>query len=134
VKGFGQLAQNCFWLLRKVDPISRSMAIGLKSQGSRSLSVSAPRRPSVSAYGLIRRGCSPANLANARYAMAACAAWRAWPTADGGRLAQQTRLAGEAIKPGQGAGASSPAAPLQPLPGASPPAGSDQATEQETAC
>ena len=44
---------------------------------------------------------------------------------------QQARLAGQAIKPGQGA--SSPAAPLQPLPGASPPAGSDQATPQETA-
>ena len=26
----------------------------------------------------------------------------AWPAADGGRLAQQTRLAGQAIKPGQG--------------------------------
>jgi hypothetical protein len=53
-------------------------------------------------------------------------------TADGGRLAQQTRLADQAIKPGQGA--SSPAAPLQPLPGASPPAGGDQAAQQETAC
>ena len=87
------------------------------------------RLPAALAYGLIRRGCSLANLANARYAMAAR---RAWPAADGGRLAQQTRLAGQAIKPGQGA--SSPAAPLQPLPGASPPVGSDQATEQETAC
>ena len=87
------------------------------------------RLPAALAYGLIRRGCSPANLANARYAMAT---WWAWPTADGGRLAQQTRLVGQAIKPGQGA--SSLAAPLQPLPGASPPAGSDQATEQETAC
>ena len=46
------------------------------------------RLPAAPAYGLIRRGCSPANLANARYAMAA---WWAWPTADGGRLAQQTR-------------------------------------------
>ena len=87
------------------------------------------RLPAALAYGLIRRGCSPANLVNARHAMAA--RW-AWPAAEGGRLAQQTRLAGQAIKPGQGA--SSPAAPLQPLPGASPPAGSDQATEQETAC
>ena len=74
--------------------------------------------PAAPAYGLIRRGCSPANLVNARHAMAA--RW-AWPAAEGGRLAQQTRLAGQAIKPGQGA--SSPAAPLQPLPGASPPAG-----------
>ena len=88
----------------------------------------ASRLPAALAYGLIRRGCSPANLVSARYAMAAR---RAWPAADGGRLAQQTRLAGQAIKPGQGA--SSPAAPLQPLPGASPPAGSDQAAPQETA-
>ena len=86
------------------------------------------RLPAALAYGLIRGRCGPANLANARYAMAA---WRAWPAADEGRLAQQTRLAGQAIKPGQGA--SSLAAPLQPLPGASPPAGSDQATQQETA-
>ena len=49
------------------------------------------RLPAALAYGLIRRGCSPANLANARYAMATR---RAWPAADGGRLAQQTRLAG----------------------------------------
>ena len=40
--------------------------------------------------------------------------------------------AGRAIKPGQGA--SNLAPPLQPLPGASPPAGSDQAAQQETAC
>ena len=52
------------------------------------------RLPATLAYGLIRRGCSPANLANARYAMAA---WRAWPTADGGRLAQQTKASGPAI-------------------------------------
>jgi hypothetical protein len=54
------------------------------------------RLPAALAYGLIRRGCSPANLASARYAMAAR---RAWPTADRGTLAQQTRLAGRAIKP-----------------------------------
>ena len=36
------------------------------------------------------------------------AARRAWPAAEGGRPAQQARLAGQAIKPGQGA--SSPAA------------------------
>eukprot|EP01046_Picozoa_sp_COSAG06_P011801 COSAG06_NODE_679_length_13142_cov_15.143832_7_plen_58_part_00 len=29
------------------------------------------RPPAALAHGLIRRGCSPANLANARYAMAA---------------------------------------------------------------
>ena len=58
------------------------------------------RLPAALACGLIRRGCSPANLVNARHAMAA---WRAWPAADGGRLAQQARLAGQAIKPGQGA-------------------------------
>ena len=57
----------------------------------------ASRLPAAPAYGLIRRGCSPANLVNARHAMAAR---RAWPAADGGRLAQQTRLAGQAIKPG----------------------------------
>ena len=49
------------------------------------------RLPAALAYGLIRRGCSPAN---ARHAMAA--RW-AWPAAEGGRLAQQTRLAGQAI-------------------------------------
>ena len=66
------------------------------------------RLPAALAYGLIRRGCSPADLAT--LAML-------WPR--GGHVPQQTK-AGRAIKPGQGA--SSPAAPLQPLPGASPPA------------
>ena len=79
------------------------------------------RLPAALAYKLIRRGCSPADLAT--LAML-------WPR--GGRGPQQTeagwhsrqRLAGRAIKPGQGA--SNLAPPLQPLPGASPPAGSDQ--------
>jgi hypothetical protein len=39
------------------------------------------RLPAAPAYGLIRRGCSPANLVNARHAMAA--RW-AWPAAEGG--------------------------------------------------
>ena len=78
------------------------------------------RLPAALAYGLIRRGCSPADLA--AHAML-------WPR--GGRVPQQTK-AGRAIKPGQGA--SNLAPPLQPLPGASPPAGSDQAAQQETAC
>ena len=78
------------------------------------------RLPAALAYGLIRRGCSPADLA--AHAML-------WPL--GGRVPQQTK-AGRAIKPGQGA--SNLAPPLQPLPGASPPAGSDQAAQQETAC
>ena len=76
------------------------------------------RLPAALAYGLIRRGCSsPADLA--AHAML-------WP-----RGPQQTKV-GRAIKPGQGA--SNLAPPLQPLPGASPPAGSDQAAQQETAC
>ena len=78
------------------------------------------RLPAALAYGLIRRGCSPADLA--AHAML-------WPR--GGHVPQQTK-AGRAIKPGQGA--SNLAPPLQPLPGASPPAGSDQAAQQETAC
>ena len=49
------------------------------------------RPPAALAYGLIRRGCSPANLASARYAMAA---WRARPAADGGGLAQRTKASG----------------------------------------
>jgi hypothetical protein len=53
--------------------------------------VQVSRLPAALAYGLIRRGCSPANLASARYAMAA---WRARPAADGGRLAQQTKASG----------------------------------------
>ena len=78
------------------------------------------RLPAALAYGLIRRGCSPADLAA-----------RAMLWLRGGRVPQQTK-AGRAIKPGQGA--SNLAPPLQPLPGASPPAGSDQAAQQETAC
>ena len=80
----------------------------------------ASRLPAALAYKLIRRGCSPADLAT--LAML-------WPR--GGHVPQQTK-AGRAIKPGQGA--SNLAPPLQPLPGASPPAGGDQAAQQETAC
>ena len=72
----------------------------------------ASRLPAALAYKLIRRGCSPADLAT--LAML-------WPR--GGHVPQQTK-AGRAIKPGQGA--SNLAPPLQPLPGASPPAGGDQ--------
>ena len=50
-----------------------------------------PRLPAALAYKLIRRGYSPTNLANARYAMAA--RW-ARPAADGGRLAQLTKASG----------------------------------------
>ena len=57
--------------------------------------------PAALAHGLIRRGCSPADLA--AHAML-------WPR--GGRVPQQTK-AGRAIKPGQGA--SNLAPPLQPL-------------------
>ena len=64
------------------------------------------RLPAALAYKLIRRGCSPADLAT--LAML-------WPR--GGHVPQQTK-AGRAIKPGQGA--SNLAPPLQPLPGASP--------------
>ena len=46
------------------------------------------------AYGLIRRGCSPAKLGTARYAMAA---WRARPAADKGRPGDQARPRG--LKP-----------------------------------
>ena len=49
------------------------------------------RLPATLAYKLIRRGCSPANLDSARHAMAAR---RAWPAADGGGLAQQTKASG----------------------------------------
>jgi hypothetical protein len=61
------------------------------------------RLPAALAYKLIRRGCSPADLAT--IAML-------WPR--GGHVPQQTK-AGRAIKPGQGA--SNLAPPLQPLPG-----------------
>ena len=54
------------------------------------------------AFGLIRRGCSPADPATPAML---------WPR--GGRVPQQTK-AGRAIKPGQGA--SNLAPPLQPLP------------------
>ena len=50
--------------------------------------------PAALAYGLIRRGCSPANLASARYAMAA---WWARPTADKGWPGDQARPRG--LKP-----------------------------------
>ena len=80
----------------------------------------ASRLPAALAYGLIRRGCSPADLATL-----------AMLRPRGGHVPQQTK-AGRAIKPGQGA--SNLAPPLQPLPGASPPAGGDQAAQQETAC
>eukprot|EP01046_Picozoa_sp_COSAG06_P010760 COSAG06_NODE_594_length_13939_cov_45.080202_18_plen_98_part_00 len=77
------------------------------------LVVSATRRPSVR-----HRGC-------ADFATHAVL----WPRGGRGpaadRLAQQTKASGQ--------GASSLAQPLQPLLGASPPTGSDQATQQETA-
>ena len=75
------------------------------------------RLPAALAYKLIRRGCSPADLAT--LAML-------WPR--GGHVPQQTK-AGRAIKPGQGA--SNLAPPLQPLPGASPPAGEKLEVEPE---
>ena len=56
------------------------------------------RLPAAPAYGLIRRGYSPANLPSARYAMAAR---RAQPAAGKG-WHRRRRLAGRAIKPGQG--------------------------------
>eukprot|EP01046_Picozoa_sp_COSAG06_P022528 COSAG06_NODE_1751_length_8472_cov_19.492774_6_plen_128_part_00 len=80
----------------------------------------ASRLPAALAYKLIRRGCSPADLATL-----------AMLRPRGGHVPQQTK-AGRAIKPGQGA--SNLAPPLQPLPGASPPTGGDQAAQQETAC
>ena len=76
--------------------------------------------PAALAFGLIRRGCSPADLA--AHAML-------WPR--GGRVPQQTK-AGRAIKPGQGA--SNLAPPLQPLPGASPPASSAPSFEGQLNC
>ena len=50
------------------------------------------------AFGLIRRGCSPAKLGTARSAMATR---RAQPAAGKG-WHRRRRLAGRAIKPGQG--------------------------------
>ena len=47
--------------------------------------------PAAPAFGLIRRGCSPANLGTARYAMAAR---RAQPAAGRGWRAQQTKASG----------------------------------------
>ena len=63
--------------------------------------------PAALAYGLIHRGCSPAELA--AHAML-------WPR--GGRVPQQTK-AGRAIKPGQGASNLAPRCnrcPVRPLP------------------
>ena len=82
------------------------------------------------AYGLIRRGCSPAKLGTARYAMAAR---RAQPAAGRGWQALQTKASG----PGDQARPRGPqtsrraATAARCVPSR---ARSDQAAEQETAC
>ena len=85
--------------------------------------------PAAPAYGLIRRGYSPANLPSARYAMAAR---RAQPAAGKGWPAQQTKASG----PGDQARPRGPqtsrraATAARCVPSR---ARSDQAAEQETA-
>ena len=66
------------------------------------------RLPAALAYGLIRRRCGPANLANARYAMAA---WRARPAADKGWPGDQARPRG--LKPRAAAAATARRVPSQ---------------------